>query len=100
VETRQLKIQLAELEAVIHLIFKHLAAEGINEFEVTEDYYWNILSRDLYDLSKQPTELGVGQLFEDWEKLDEMRKGSEETVGYGLVWAASLLRRIGTEKAM
>jgi hypothetical protein len=48
-----------------------------------------------YSPNDEPKTLTMGQLSDDWLEVAQMTMGNRETVGYGLVWLAAVLRRVG-----
>jgi len=81
------------------VLLQHLEESGQKEFEITEDFYWDVPADKRYEPYEEPKELTVGQLSDDWSEVTHMVNGDRELVAYGLVWLASVLRRIG-EKAV
>lgn len=72
---------------------------GRTEFEVSEDFYWNIPEKHLYSVYTPPpeSELTVGQLSDDWNEVMKIASGQRPPMAYGLVWLSSLLRIVGTK---
>jgi hypothetical protein len=90
-----MKIRLAELRQVAEMLFDHLEAQGNDEFDIADDYYWTIRREQLYDPLKDPTELGLDQLTDNWEWLNSVRSGEAAPTAYHLVWLAAFLRWVG-----
>ena len=88
-------MQLSDLREAIDEVFRHLEENGVLEMELKEDYYWYVDANDAYDMLKDPESIFVGQLTHDWERLQQIGEGSMPPVGYALVWASALLRRVG-----
>ena len=88
-------VDIEKLELAIRSVISHLKANGVESVEINEDFYWNIGRNEIYDPLKTPSDLDLGQLSDDWARLVAMSNDRQATVGYGLVWAASILRRIG-----
>ena len=88
-------VELSELQTALSVLFSHLQQQGVRSVEVEQDYYWNIQLDEVYDPLKDPKNFDLGQLTHDWEQLQSIADGSSPAIGYGLVWAAALLRYIG-----
>lgn len=90
-----MKVKLTILENVTRMLFKHLKNQGINEVEVTEDFYWDISQEERYNPYKEPTKFDLGQLEEDWKEMVKLDKKKEAPIAYSFVWLANLLRILG-----
>ena len=94
-----MNVKLAELQAIVDRLFAHLEETGRKDFEVPEDYYWSIEKDEIYDPLKDPKNLTMGQLSDDWDELKAILEGDNPPIGYALVWLSAILRVIG-EKAV
>jgi len=94
-----MKVKLTDVKAITDRLFEHLANTGQEEFEITDDYYWEISKDQLYDPSSDPTDLAFGQLSHDWERLQAILKEEDPPVGYACVWLSSILRSLGEKSA-
>ena len=90
-----INVDLEEIRSALETVFDHLKKNGVTTIEIEEDYYWNVPQEDVYNPLVDPTDLDLGQLTDDWSRLQSIRTGEDPVVGYALVWASSLLRRIG-----
>ena len=88
-------IELNKLQHAIQCIFEHLSERGVDSVEISEDFYWNFNCDEVYDPMKSPSDLDLGQLSDDWNRLLSIVNGDNPALGYSLVWAAPILRRIG-----
>jgi hypothetical protein len=95
----KVKISTAELRVSVLAFLRHLEETGQSEFDITEEFYWDISVDRRYSPYEEPKELTIGQLSDDWVEVKRMVDGSSDILGYGLVWLASVLRRVG-EKAV
>lgn len=92
-------IKIKDLEVVISKLFadmKDRLGED-HQVELSQDYYWFIDSKQLYNPSEDPEDLTLGQLYEDWQDLRVATKGESSFVSYDLVKLSSILRFIGEE---
>lgn len=90
-----MKVSTNELHRATALLLRHLEHSGQKEFEISEDYYWNISPAARYDPYNEPKEITVGQLSDDWSEVKHILEGQREPLGYALVWLAAVLRRVG-----
>lgn len=92
-----MKITTRELRHTFNSFIEHLEANNQYEFEVRDDYYWDVPEDARYILDSQPTELTVGQLLDDWTWVKGMVQ-DQTIVTYGLVWFASIIRYVGEQR--
>lgn len=92
-----MNVKLTELRAIADRLFTYLEETGREDFDVAEDYYWEISKEELYDPSKDPQDLTIGQLSHDWERLQAIQSGEDPPIGYALVWLSAILRNVGAE---
>lgn len=90
-----MNIQISDLREVCEQLFSHLETNGHTSIEITDDYYWHIIKEQKYDPYRQPNDLTLGQLTDDWIELKKITEGKSEPLGYAFVWVASILRAIG-----
>ena len=90
-----MQIDLAELKQVIDRLFNHIMeTRGVKSFVFEKEYYWNIPSRDVYEI-EEPKELDIGSLSDDWEFLSKLLQSENQPVAYQLTQVAPLLRYLG-----
>ena len=94
-----MKVSTDELRSAALVLLRHLDESGQKEFEIAEDFYWDVPAEKRYSPYDEPKELTIGQLSDDWSEVARMAGGNREPVAYGLVWLAAVLRRVG-EKAI
>jgi uncharacterized membrane protein len=94
-----MKIYISDLKKISNLLINHLNDLEIKSIEISKDFYWVIDKTKVYDPYKEPTLEGcsLGQLTDDWEKLQKILNKENEPISYALVWLASILRIIGEE---
>jgi hypothetical protein len=76
-------------------LFSYLEETGREEFEVPEDYYWEISKEEVYDPYKKPEDLTIGQLSSDLGELRAILAKKSPPIGYALVWYSAILRAVG-----
>lgn len=94
-----MRVTTGELRQALTTLLDHLEETGHSEMEIESDFYWDTPTEGRYDAYSEPNELTIGQLSDDWSRTQQIACGKEEPTGYGLVWAASVLRAVG-EKAI
>ena len=92
-----MKISGSDLRRITDLLLEHLSELDQEEFEIDNDFYWEVPSPARYEIYDEPTELHAGQLTDDWAELQAILMGSKEPIGYALVWLASILRVVGEQ---
>lgn len=90
-----MRVTTSELARAAETILLHLESIGQTEFEMTEDFYWNIPEDEIYNPYAAPNNLDMGQLSEDLGRVRAILADPDLTVGAGLVWLSSILRRVG-----
>jgi hypothetical protein len=95
--TMDLEIKFSDLRKIINSIFDHIEQDlKISSVHIEEDDYWDIFTEDLYNPLKDPAELGLGKLYDDWDFLKNMlSRPREEAVSLMMIHVAPLLRYIG-----
>jgi hypothetical protein len=90
-----MKITTGELRRAIDVLLTDFEANGVSEWDINSDFYWDVPSDARYDPYDQPTQLTLGQLSYDIERVKNLADGSSPAVSPGLVWVASILRIAG-----
>lgn len=90
-----MSIDINTLEKATLVIFQYLRDIGVDSVDLEEDFYWDIDKEQRYDPYKEPTEMDLGQLSDDWEEIKGIASGDRTPIGYSLVWVAALYRYIG-----
>lgn len=90
-------IKISALRETLDILLNHVEQSGQSEISIAHDFYWNVRSDALYDRYDEPANLDVGQLTEDWERLQKIRMSENPPVADGLVWLAAILRAVGDE---
>ena len=89
------RIAVEQLKAAAEMLLSHLQESGLKTIEIAEDFYWDVPTDNRYDQYEKPTQHTVGQLSDDVSELQQMLAGDTPVLGYGLVWLAAVLRRVG-----
>jgi hypothetical protein len=93
-----MKVSTEELRRVAMALLQHLDESGQKEFDIEDDFYWEIPADKRYLPYDRPKELTMGQLSDDWSEVTKIAEGRRPPLAYALVWLAAVLRRVG-EKA-
>ena len=88
-------VTVQQLRAAAQTLFCHLENNGVSSVTLLEDYYWDVPAANRYDRYQEPTQHTIGQLSDDLAELQRMVDGTRPIIGYGLVWLAAVLRRVG-----
>lgn len=62
---------------------------------IDQDLYWNILDTELYDVYKDPNELTIGSIVEDYEFISTVIEGNRDIIDYDLYKLSSILKFLG-----
>jgi hypothetical protein len=91
-----MEIDLVEFKKIIDRLFHHIiVTRDTKSCEINASNYWNIPSPDVYSGDKDPTNLDIGSLEDDWEFLSRLLDENNQPVAYQLTEVAPLLRYIG-----
>lgn len=91
-----MKINIHELETVLHTLLTELKEQNGAEIEIEgEDFYWAIPQEDLYNPYEKPQELMLGQLSDDLEHLHKLATHELPVVGNDFVKLSSIFQVIG-----
>jgi hypothetical protein len=88
-------IKLADLRSISEKLLAYLEEQGVESFDISVDYYWNIPKEQVYNPYQQPSELDLGQLTDDWYELKKMLDSESRPIAYYFVWLGAILRAIG-----
>lgn len=91
-------VSVVELRKCINAVFDHLEANlGLESLQLSEDLYWDISEKEVYDFSRRPEDLVVGSLSDDWELLQAIRRDPENATALSLIHIYPLLRFMATK---
>ena len=91
-----MKIKIDELEKAIGLLLSRFKSTLGNEVELNSDYYWNIVESDIYNPYKEPTDLTLGQLSDDWVEIIRQMENNN-LMPYETCRLANILRALAIE---
>ena len=91
-------VNVAELRRIVNELLEHVESVNGPEFQLDQDCYWDLDSKDMFDMKNEVTSVDlVGSLGDSWEFLLNMRDRDIRQDGPSLmlVHVAPLLRYMG-----
>jgi hypothetical protein len=92
------EVDLKSLKKAVNAILDHLIDDLKMQsvaIDDTSSSYWHCPASELYDLSKKPVGLDIGNLGDDADFVKLVERGQSGDVSYNFVHVAPLLRYIG-----
>lgn len=90
-----MRIKIADLRRAADLLIQHLSESGVESIELEDDLYWDLPTSIRYDVHADVPGAETGRIGDDWREVQGMLEGRQAPIGYGLVWLAAVLRRVG-----
>jgi hypothetical protein len=90
-----MKVEIEVLRSAINQLLDHAKEIAGDSIEVDADLYWHVQRDELNDPNAQPKALTLGSLADDWAEMRALAERTSDPIGYGLVWASTVLRAIG-----
>lgn len=90
-------LRLSELKIASDKILDHIQKQHGDLIEIEGDYYWDVDDESRLDPYKEPDQMELGQLSDDWSTIKQIVNGEKEPIGYALVWLAALYKTIGNK---
>ncbi len=88
-------VSVAELRDIVGILLHHLVQQGYDVVRIPETYYWNIPTAQLYDPQSTPTDLDLGDVYDDWQELVKIRDKPDLAVTDAFAWLGAVCRAIG-----
>lgn len=91
-------VNIGELRRILNELLEHVEAVNGPELRLEQDYYWELGSEVIYDLTTPVSKVDeVGSLGHNWEFLLNLRQSDIGQDGHALMltYAAPPLRYIG-----
>lgn len=92
-----IEIEKEDLKKILLLLMNKLDASNHNTFVLDQDLYWNVLDEELYHTYKDPKDLTMGSLTDDWRFLQNVLNGKREMIDDDLYKLSSILRFLGKQ---
>jgi hypothetical protein len=91
-------IDIIELRKITDLIYEHILDNlKIKSVEMTEDMYWSISAKNLYDIEKKPNDFGIGQLYDDLDFLRHILDDESQAVPPMMMHLAPIFQYLATQ---
>lgn len=89
-----MKVKCKDLKEITDLFFQKLEQSNNLEVDLSEDFYWSVSTKAIYDPYKKPeeSEMSLGQLSHDWHALLKFLDGKNELSSLELKWLAEIFR--------
>ena len=91
-----MKIKISEIETTVSLLLTMLKDSIGEEIALDNDYYWEILSEDMYNPYVEPTNFTLGQLSDDITEIRRL-KTTGDAIGYDLKRISRILNALSFE---
>ena len=88
-------IDLLELQKAINMLFEHVIVTRKIESITLQDFYWDILEDERFDLTKEPSRFAAGNLFDEWRFAQNLVDGTSPPVAYQFCQVAPILMYLG-----
>ena len=93
-------LDLHRLKAVVaRLLDEAIAENGSAEFELSENFYWQLAFTKQFDMSSSPVADEVGSLHDDWEMTHALGEEPTKVSAFSLTEVAPLLAYVGNKLA-
>ena len=89
-----LELKIHDIKKILKILIDKL--DIIDDTIIIEqDLYWNILDTELYDVYKDPNDLTIGSIIEDYEFISAVIIGNRDIIDYDLYKLSSILKFLG-----
>ncbi|MGI9581767.1 hypothetical protein ACR1PO_11165 [Chryseobacterium sp. RRHN12] len=89
-----LELKIHDIKKILKILIDKLDLIDETVF-INQDLYWNILDTELYDVYKDPNELTIGSIVEDYEFISAVIEGNRDIIDYDLYKLSSILKFLG-----
>lgn len=89
-------VNIKDLEKVIFILLSKLKEVKGNEIELKNDYYWEIVSDELFNPYEEPTNITLGQLTDDLERMKKLLDNNNPVV-YDLKLISIIFKALSIE---
>lgn len=95
-----MKFKINEIQEIVTLLLSKLKEQKGNEIKLENDFYWDILSDELYNPYDDPKTISLGQLSDDITEVDRLTKSKDEATPYDLKRIAEILKALSIENSI
>lgn len=90
-----MSIDYDEFSRIIGRIISGIQKESLRNLNIDDFYYWNINSKEVFDIYNIPQHLDIGKQSEDWEDLRRLLNEQETVNPSDLIKLSVILRLLG-----
>lgn len=94
-----MKINIDEIQKITSLLLTKLKEQKGNEFELENDFYWDISSDELYKPYNDPKNISMGQLSDDLIEVQRLSQSSSEAIPYDLKRISEIIKALSIENS-
>lgn len=91
------KISVRELAEIVRLIAQKSKDSGVTDFELSDDFFWEVDFEESLNLEAKPQNIGLGQYQDDFLELRELLDGVRPPGSFDFVRVGNLLRYLGSK---
>jgi hypothetical protein len=91
------KVSIGELRETSNRLLDHVESLGVKEVDLIQDYYSSFPSDQLYDPTLITPNPSLGQLTDDWNELQMIKRGERPPVAIALSWLSAVMRAVGEQ---
>lgn len=92
-----MEITTQDIRKIFDLLIDHIDDQHGRSIVLNADYYWHIPEEERTNIYVTPSSMDIGQLTEDWERLNDILLTRQEPIGYAFIWLSEILRSIGEQ---
>ena len=91
-----MEISILDLRKALNVVLDHIVeTRGVDKVDIAHSFYWHIPFDEQFDMSKDPKELDVGSLSDEWDFAHNLLDNSYPPIAYQLCQLAPLLDYVG-----
>lgn len=90
-----MRVLIKDLREISNRLLDHVESLGVKEVDLPEDYYWTLPADQLYNPALTAPNPSLGQLTDDWNELQLIKRGERPPVAIALSWLAAIMRAVG-----
>lgn len=88
-------IEIRKLKEAINLLLDHVIDSGSDSIALEEQFYWKVSDSEKYKMNNEPTQVAVGDLFDDLDFVERVLHNKDNIVAYTLTEVAPILAYVG-----
>ena len=91
-----MRVNINNLQKIISLLLLKLKEAKGNEIEIENDFYWDILSDELYNPYNEPKNISLGQLSDELKEILRLQT-TDDAIIYDLKRVSNILKALSIE---